>query len=74
MAEVYVFLQKFFTEYPQYAHLDFFLAGESYAGHYIPVLSSIILEGNEAIASGNAPEGTISISLVGLCKLLTSIS
>jgi carboxypeptidase C (cathepsin A) len=47
MEEVYTFLQMFFTKYPQYSTQQFFLFGESYAGHYIPVLSSIIIKANK---------------------------
>lgn len=40
--DVYAFLQLFFKKYPQYAELDFHIAGESYAGHYIPVFAAEI--------------------------------
>ncbi|KAH7579260.1 Serine carboxypeptidase [Nakaseomyces glabratus] len=42
--DVYAFLQLFFKQFPQYADgQDFHIAGESYAGHYIPVFASEIL-------------------------------
>lgn len=41
--DVYALLTLFFEEFPQYAHQDFHIAGESYAGHYIPVFTSEIL-------------------------------
>ncbi|CAK9442337.1 uncharacterized protein LODBEIA_P60800 [Lodderomyces beijingensis] len=41
--DVYAFLELFFKQFPEYAQLDFHIAGESYAGHYIPVFASEIL-------------------------------
>ncbi|PHH85535.1 hypothetical protein CDD83_288 [Cordyceps sp. RAO-2017] len=41
--DVYALLTLFFHQFPQYAHQDFHIAGESYAGHYIPVFSDDIL-------------------------------
>lgn len=37
------FLLGFLERFPAYRHRDLFLAGESYAGHYIPKLSQSIL-------------------------------
>lgn len=44
--DMYVFLQQFLKEFPQYANRDFYLTGESFAGHYIPAVSARILAGN----------------------------
>lgn len=41
--DVYALLTLFFNRFPQYAHQDFHIAGESYAGHYIPVFAAEIL-------------------------------
>jgi len=41
--DVYALLTLFFHQYPEYAEQDFHIAGESYAGHYIPVFTSEIL-------------------------------
>ena len=41
--DVYALLTLFFEQFPQYAKQDFHIAGESYAGHYIPVFASEIL-------------------------------
>ncbi|KAL9586049.1 MAG: hypothetical protein Q9212_001139 [Teloschistes hypoglaucus] len=42
--DVYALLTLFFHTFPEYAHQDFHIAGESYAGHYIPVFTSQILK------------------------------
>lgn len=41
--DVYALLTLFFKQFPKYSHQDFHIAGESYAGHYIPVFTSEIL-------------------------------
>lgn len=41
--DVYALLSLFFHQFPEYATQDFHIAGESYAGHYIPVFASEIL-------------------------------
>ncbi|EGS20806.1 serine-type carboxypeptidase-like protein [Thermochaetoides thermophila DSM 1495] len=41
--DVYALLTLFFHQFPEYATQDFHIAGESYAGHYIPVFASEIL-------------------------------
>lgn len=41
--DVYALMTLFFKQFPEYAHQDFHIAGESYAGHYIPVFASEIL-------------------------------
>lgn len=37
----------FFKEHPQLVRNDFYITGESYAGHYIPALASRIHTGNK---------------------------
>ncbi|TQS36670.1 hypothetical protein Golomagni_02872 [Golovinomyces magnicellulatus] len=41
--DIYALLTLFFRQFPQYAKQDLHIAGESYAGHYIPVFASEIL-------------------------------
>lgn len=45
--DLYNFLQEFFKAHPDYAKNDFFITGESYAGHYIPAFASRINQGNK---------------------------
>ncbi|KAL5703442.1 hypothetical protein ACHQM5_028532 [Ranunculus cassubicifolius] len=40
--DTYAFLVKWFQRFPHYRTSDLFIAGESYAGHYIPELVDII--------------------------------
>ncbi|CAL0334015.1 unnamed protein product [Lupinus luteus] len=46
--DLYDFLQAFFKEHPQFTKNEFFITGESYAGHYIPALASRVHKGNKA--------------------------
>ncbi|KAL5742242.1 hypothetical protein ACOSP7_028974 [Xanthoceras sorbifolium] len=57
------FIVNWLEEFPQYKDSDFFLTGESYAGHYVPQLATLLMEYNKqpnitpiklkAIALGN---------------------
>lgn len=44
------FFQGFFKQFPKYANNRFFIAGESYAGHYVPALAHTIQQKNAAKA------------------------
>ncbi|ESR48077.1 hypothetical protein CICLE_v10003343mg, partial [Citrus x clementina] len=43
----YTFLVNWLERFPEYKTRDFFIAGESYAGHYIPQLAQAILYNNQ---------------------------
>jgi carboxypeptidase C (cathepsin A) len=61
-------IEAFFASFPQYAENDFFIAGESYAGVYVPTLAEAIMNADAAgtytgaalkgIAVGNGCTGT----------------
>merc|ERR1711871_984542 len=59
--DMYSFLQVFFKAHPQYAANDFFVVGESYAGHYVPATTHQIWANNK-----NLPNGAIKINLKGV--------
>ncbi|KAL9676892.1 hypothetical protein QQ045_005113 [Rhodiola kirilowii] len=46
--DLYDFLQAFFSEHPEFAENDFYITGESYAGHYIPAFAARVHRGNKA--------------------------
>ncbi|KAM3762295.1 hypothetical protein ACB098_01G333500 [Castanea mollissima] len=43
------FLLKWFERFPQFKGRDFYISGESYAGHYVPQLSQAIVRYNSAL-------------------------
>ncbi|KAL4588744.1 hypothetical protein LXL04_001639 [Taraxacum kok-saghyz] len=43
----YTFLINWLERFPEYKTRDFYLTGESYAGHYIPQLAELILKSNK---------------------------
>ncbi|KAI7737284.1 hypothetical protein M8C21_020041 [Ambrosia artemisiifolia] len=45
--DLYFFLQAFFKAHPDYVNNDFYITGESYAGHYIPAFAARVNEGNK---------------------------
>nr|XP_027091865.1 uncharacterized protein LOC113712581 [Coffea arabica] len=44
--DTYTFLVNWLERFPEYKTRDFFIAGESYAGHYVPQLAQVILHAN----------------------------
>ncbi|XVF44554.1 hypothetical protein PTKIN_Ptkin02bG0133900 [Pterospermum kingtungense] len=45
-ADTYTFLINWFKRFPNFKSHDFYIAGESYAGHYVPQLAQLIYEKN----------------------------
>ncbi|MCO5601679.1 hypothetical protein L7F22_055802 [Adiantum nelumboides] len=46
--DVYSFLQAFFEAHPEFRENELYITGESYAGHYVPAVTSRIHQGNKA--------------------------
>ncbi|CEG48350.1 serine protease family [Plasmopara halstedii] len=57
---IYYFLQEFFQKHPELANRDFYITGESYGGHYVPVAAHYVWQKNKQIA------GTTFINLKGI--------
>ncbi|KQK13649.1 serine carboxypeptidase 2 [Brachypodium distachyon] len=45
----YTFLTEWFEKFPHYKYRDFYITGESYAGHYVPELSQLVHRGNKGV-------------------------
>ncbi|KAK3137202.1 hypothetical protein QOZ80_5BG0449090 [Eleusine coracana subsp. coracana] len=45
----YIFLMKWFEKFPHYKYRDFYITGESYAGHYVPELSQLVYRNNKGV-------------------------
>jgi len=65
-----IFLTKLKKRFPQYKHRTFYLARESYAGHFIPQLSLLITRGNKGIKN---PIINLKGFLVIICYLSVPI-
>ncbi|XP_065000585.1 serine carboxypeptidase II-3-like isoform X2 [Musa acuminata AAA Group] len=52
--DAFVFLVNWMERFPEYKGRDFYIAGESYAGHYVPQLAYTILQQKNQSAAGAA--------------------
>ncbi|XP_045827289.1 serine carboxypeptidase-like 27 [Trifolium pratense] len=47
--DAYIFLVNWFERFPQYKNREFYIAGESYAGHYVPQLAQLVYRRNKGM-------------------------
>ncbi|GKU91743.1 hypothetical protein SLEP1_g5569 [Rubroshorea leprosula] len=71
--EAYTFLIKWLERFPQYKHRPFFIAGESYAGHYIPELTRIIVRRNKGVKKPVLNFKGFLLMLMGFISLLLTV-
>lgn len=58
-----IMLRGFLEQNPQYAGRDFFITGESYAGHYVPAIAHYLLE--------TATDVNLNLKAIGIGNGLT---
>ncbi|WPG98537.1 pheromone-processing carboxypeptidase kex1 [Acrodontium crateriforme] len=61
-SQVVTFLEKWFAIFPEHAHDDIYIAGESYAGQHIPYIAQAMLDRN---AKNQGHEWNVSGLLIG---------
>lgn len=66
-ADARAFLIGFLAKFPGFAASPLYIAGESYAGHYVPNLAAAILAGNAAASAHTPDKGYLNLKgiLVG---------
>lgn len=50
--QFFIFLQGFYDRFPEFRGRELYLVGESYAGHFIPFISTAILRSTECASAG----------------------
>lgn len=67
--DVLEFMKEFLKEHPDLADRDFYVTGESYAGHYVPAIAHAINNDNKALPKG---EPKIKLAGIGIGNGLTN--
>ncbi|KAM3293070.1 hypothetical protein ACQJBY_036571 [Aegilops geniculata] len=69
--DAYTFLVNWLERFPEYRGRDFFITGESYAGHYVPELANLIISNNRARGATNVKLKGVAIGNADLQYNLT---
>ncbi|KAL4905694.1 pheromone-processing carboxypeptidase kex1 [Aspergillus multicolor] len=64
-AQFITFLEKWFNVFPEYQRDDIYLAGESYAGQYIPYIAKAIQDRNNGVKENQAAPWNLRGLLIG---------
>lgn len=68
-------MQTFYEIFPSYKTRDLYIFGESYAGIYIPTISTYILDQNENLNKNNPDKQTIiKLTGIGIGKYRSSLN
>ncbi|GMH40025.1 hypothetical protein BSKO_07929 [Bryopsis sp. KO-2023] len=67
--DVLEFMREFYLAHPDMADRDFYVTGESYAGHYVPAIAFRINEANKNLKKG---EAAIKLAGIGIGNGLTN--
>lgn len=80
---LFSYSQAFFAEHKEFAANDFYITGESYAGHYIPAFAARVHEGNKGKQGIHInlkvpilhifPDSTCFLSSILLTKLINRV-
>ncbi|KAJ0801322.1 putative carboxypeptidase D [Helianthus annuus] len=67
----YTFLINWLERFPEYKTRDFYITGESYAGHYVPQLAQLVLQNNKITNHTviNLKGIAVSTGFISNCKL-----
>ena len=66
--DTYTFLANWLERFPEYKTRDFFIAGESYAGHYVPQFAQLVLHNNK-----NTSQTVINLKGIAVSLYHTSL-
>lgn len=71
----YTFLLNWLERFPQYKNRDFYVTGESYAGHFVPQLAYTILSNNKTTnQAGINLKGITVSSSIAPCSIHVDFS